>query len=67
MDCETTQEDLGRLRMEYGILDDIELKISGNGNTPSRPPRGYVTLYSKCFRLGVRLHSNYILLRFWEN
>lgn len=32
-----------------------------------KPPRRYVTLYSKCFKVGVRLHSNYILLRFWEN
>lgn len=55
MDCEATQEDLDRLRMEYRISDDIELKIHGKSNTPSHPPRGYVTLYLECFRLGVRL------------
>lgn len=27
MDCETTHKDLDKLRMEYNILDDIELKI----------------------------------------
>lgn len=43
MDCETTYEDLNRLRMEYGILDDIELKIHSKSNTTSRPSRGYVT------------------------
>lgn len=55
MDCETTYEDLHRLMMEYSILDDIVLRIPGKGDIPSRPPQGFVTLYLKCFRLGVRL------------
>lgn len=55
MDCETTHEDLDILRMKYGIPNDIKLKIISKSNTPSRPPRRYVTLYLECFRLGVRL------------
>lgn len=55
MDCETTQEDLDRLRMEYSIPNDIKLKIPGKSHTPNHPPRGYVTLHLECFRLGVRL------------
>lgn len=55
MDCETPYEDLHRLRMEYHILDDIVLRIPGKGDIPSHPPKGFVTLYLKCFMLGVRL------------
>lgn len=55
MDCETTHEDLDKLRMEYGIPNDIKLKIPSKSNTPSRPSRGYVTLHFEYFRLGVKL------------
>lgn len=55
MDCETTQEDLDILRMEYSIPNDIKLKIPGKSHTPNHPPRGYVSLHLECFRFSVRL------------
>lgn len=55
MDCETTQEDLKKLRMEYSILDDIDLKIHSKDDIPNHPLKRCVTLYLECFRLGVRL------------
>lgn len=44
IDCETTQEDLDSLRVLYSILDDIDLRLPGKVNTPSRLTKGYVTL-----------------------
>lgn len=55
MDYETTQEDLKKLRMEYSVLDDIELKIHSKDDIPNHPLKRCVTLYLECFRLGVRL------------
>lgn len=55
MKCSTTHHDLNRLRKFYNIHDDIHLKILGKRDTPNRPPKGCVTLYLKCFKLGVRL------------
>lgn len=55
MDIETNHKDLNRLRMEYSIPDDIELRVPGKGDILSRPLRGFVTLYLECFKLGVRL------------
>lgn len=51
----TTHHDLNRLKKAYNIHEDIHLKILGKRDTPSRPPKGCVTLYLKCFKLGVRL------------
>lgn len=43
-----------KLRAVYNIPDDIDLRIPDKVNTSSRPPKGYVTLYLECFKLGVR-------------
>lgn len=55
MDCETTREDLDRLRKVHSIPNDIDLRIPNNSNSPSRPPKGYTTLYFECFKFTVRL------------
>lgn len=55
MDCGTTHEDLHRLRMECCIPDKIELRIPGKSDIPNCPPKGFVTLYLECFKLGVSL------------
>ncbi|KAH9779631.1 hypothetical protein KPL71_007769 [Citrus sinensis] len=52
--CTTTVDELDNLRARYGILDDIPFRISGKKDTPSRPPRGYVTLFLESFKLGLR-------------
>lgn len=55
MKYETTQLNLDRLRETYSIPSDIDLKILSKNNTSSCPPRGYVTFYLECFKLGTRL------------
>ena len=46
--------DLVDLRTRYDIPDDIPLRIPGKNDTPSRLPRGYVTLFLESFKLGMR-------------
>lgn len=55
MKCSTTKNGLDRLREVYNIPDDVDLRIPDPKYTHSRPPRGCVTLYLKCLKLGVRL------------
>ncbi|XP_024043107.1 uncharacterized protein LOC112099840 [Citrus clementina] len=52
--CTTTVDELTNLRVRYGIPDEITLRIPGKKDTPSQPPRGYVTLFLENFKLGLR-------------
>ncbi|XP_024046699.1 uncharacterized protein LOC112101037 [Citrus clementina] len=52
--CTTTVDELDNLRARYDILDDIPLRIQRKKDTPSRPPRGYVTLFLESFKLEMR-------------
>ncbi|GAY51186.1 hypothetical protein CUMW_132350 [Citrus unshiu] len=54
MSCTTTFDELNDLRLRYSIPGEILLKIPGKNNTPSRPPRGYVTLFLESFKHGLR-------------
>ena len=55
LECVTTHTDLLNLRTLYNIHGDVILFIPGKGDVPSRPPKGYVTLQLKSFKLGARL------------
>ena len=54
MTCTTRVDELVSLRARYGIPDEIPLRIPGKNDTPSRPPRVYVTLFLESFKLGLR-------------
>ena len=54
MSCTTTFDELNDLRLRYSIPGEIPLRIPGKKDTPSRPPRGYVTLYLESFKYGLR-------------
>ncbi|KAL9459101.1 hypothetical protein AB3S75_002481 [Citrus x aurantiifolia] len=54
MSCTTTFDELDDLRLRYSIPGEIPLKIPGKKDTPSRPPRGYVTLFLESFKYGLR-------------
>ncbi|KAL9434026.1 hypothetical protein AB3S75_028791 [Citrus x aurantiifolia] len=54
MSCTTTFDELDDLRLRYSIPGEIPLKITGKKDTPSRPPRGYVTLFLESFKYGLR-------------
>ncbi|XP_052296315.1 uncharacterized protein LOC102610248 isoform X1 [Citrus sinensis] len=54
MTCTTTFGELDDLRLRYSIPGEIILKVPGKKDTPSRPPRGYVTLFLESFRHGLR-------------
>ncbi|XP_052290096.1 uncharacterized protein LOC112498954 [Citrus sinensis] len=54
MSCTTTFDELNDLRLKYRIPGEIPLKIPGNKDTSSRPPRGYVTLFLESFKYGLR-------------
>ncbi|XP_052299219.1 uncharacterized protein LOC127902974 [Citrus sinensis] len=54
MTCTTTFNELDDLRLRYSIPGEIPLKIPGKKDTPSRPPRGYVTLFLESFKFGLR-------------
>ncbi|XP_024043097.1 uncharacterized protein LOC112099836 [Citrus clementina] len=53
--CATTPTDLFKLRNLYNIPEEVLLVVSGKGDVPSRPPKGYVTMHLESFRLGARL------------
>ncbi|XP_052288073.1 uncharacterized protein LOC127899137 [Citrus sinensis] len=55
MACASTPTYLFKLRNLYNIPNDVLLVVSGNGDVPSRPPRGYVTMHLESFKLGARL------------
>ncbi|XP_052300394.1 uncharacterized protein LOC127903744 [Citrus sinensis] len=54
MTCTTTFDELEDLRLRYSIPGEILLKVPGKKDAPSRPPRGYVTLYLDSFKYGLR-------------
>ncbi|KAL9441425.1 hypothetical protein AB3S75_020002 [Citrus x aurantiifolia] len=54
MSCTTTFDELDDLRLRYSIPGEIPLKIPGKKDTPSWPPRGYVTLFLESFKYGLR-------------
>ncbi|KAL9448162.1 hypothetical protein AB3S75_015602 [Citrus x aurantiifolia] len=54
MSCTTTFDELDDLRLRYSIPGEIPLKIPGKKDTPSRPPRGYVTMFLESFKYGLR-------------
>ncbi|KAK9201751.1 hypothetical protein WN944_016957 [Citrus x changshan-huyou] len=54
MTCTTTFDELNDLRLRYNIPGEIPLKVPGKKDTPSQPPRGYVTLYLDSFKYGLR-------------
>lgn len=43
--CETSQQDLDKLKEMYCIPNSIDLRISSKNSTPNRPLLEYVTLY----------------------
>lgn len=55
MKCSIKRSDLDRLKRVYGIPDDVDLRVPGLKDTPNHPLRRYVTLYLKCFKVGVKL------------
>ena len=55
MTCMTIVEDLIDLRVVYDIPDGIPLRVPGKKDTPSRPLRGYVTLFLESFKFGMKL------------
>ncbi|XP_024041977.1 uncharacterized protein LOC112099107 [Citrus clementina] len=54
MSCTTTFDELNDLQLRYSIPGEIPLKVPGKKDAPSRPPRGYVTLYLDSFKYGLR-------------
>ncbi|XP_052290940.1 uncharacterized protein LOC127900338 [Citrus sinensis] len=54
MTCTTMFDELEDLRLRYSIPGEILLKVPGKKDAPSRPPRGYVTLYLDSFKYGLR-------------
>ncbi|GAY69645.1 hypothetical protein CUMW_289010, partial [Citrus unshiu] len=54
MTCATTFNELDDLRLRYHIPGEVLLRIPGKRDSPSRPPRGYVTLFLENFRHGLR-------------
>ncbi len=55
MTCITTVDDLEEIRTVYKIHSGIDLRIPRTNDTPSRPPKGFVTLFLESFKLGMRL------------
>ncbi|XP_052294216.1 uncharacterized protein LOC127901268 [Citrus sinensis] len=54
MTCTTLFDELNDLRLRYSIPGEIPLKVPGKKDAPSRPPRGYVTLFLESFKYGLR-------------
>ncbi|XP_052300142.1 uncharacterized protein LOC127903695 [Citrus sinensis] len=52
--CTTTVDELTNLRVRYEIPDEISLRVPGKKDTPSRPPKGYVTMFLESFKYGLR-------------
>ncbi|XP_024039431.1 uncharacterized protein LOC112098057 [Citrus clementina] len=55
--CTTTFDELNDLQLRYSIPGEIPLKIPGKKDSPSRPPKGYVTLFLESFKYGLRCPS----------
>ncbi|XP_024043294.1 uncharacterized protein LOC112099975 [Citrus clementina] len=54
MTCTTLFDELNDLRLRYSIPGEIPLKVPGKKDAPSRPPKGYVTLFLESFKYGLR-------------
>ncbi|KAL9453153.1 hypothetical protein AB3S75_008866 [Citrus x aurantiifolia] len=54
MTCTTSFDELDDLRLRYSIPGEIPLKVPVKKDAPSRPPRGYVTLFLESFKYGLR-------------
>ncbi|GAY65731.1 hypothetical protein CUMW_243310 [Citrus unshiu] len=52
--CTTIVDELTNFRVRYEIPDEIPLRIARKKDTPSRPPRGYVTLFLESFKYELR-------------
>ncbi|CAL8991184.1 unnamed protein product [Prunus brigantina] len=50
-----THELLERIRREYNVPKDVVFALPQADDRPSRPPRGWVTLYWEMFKNGLRL------------
>ncbi|XP_024042842.1 uncharacterized protein LOC112099649 [Citrus clementina] len=53
--CATSPTDLFKLRNLYNIPNDVLLVVPGKGDVLTRPPKGYVMMHLKSFKLGARL------------
>lgn len=50
-----TSRYLATLRQDYQIPHDVDLRVPGENDLPSRPPPGYITLVAEYFRVRLRL------------
>ncbi|GMN53229.1 hypothetical protein TIFTF001_022367 [Ficus carica] len=50
-------------RREFQIPAEVELRVPGENDLPSRPPPGYITLSAEYFRAGLRLPFHLFLRR----
>ncbi|XP_024042995.1 uncharacterized protein LOC112099754 [Citrus clementina] len=51
-------EDSGEMSLPGTSRPDRKSKVGGKKDTPSRPPRGYVTLFLESFKFGMRYCQN---------
>ncbi|GMN59471.1 hypothetical protein TIFTF001_028552 [Ficus carica] len=54
---------LAALRREFQISVEVELRVPGENDLPSRPQPGYITLSAEYFRAGLRLPFHPFLRR----
>ncbi|GMN52406.1 hypothetical protein TIFTF001_021536 [Ficus carica] len=54
---------LAALRREFQIPAEVELRVPGENDLPSRPPSGYIALFAEYFRAGLRLPLHPFLRR----
>ncbi|GMN60596.1 hypothetical protein TIFTF001_029687 [Ficus carica] len=50
-----TPEYLAALRRDFQILVEVDLRVLGENDLPSRPPPGYISLSAEYFQAGLRL------------
>ncbi|GMN20210.1 hypothetical protein TIFTF001_043032 [Ficus carica] len=54
---------LAALRRDFQIPAEVDLRVPGENNLPSRPPPGYIALSAEYFRAGLRLPLHPFLRR----
>ncbi|GMN18949.1 hypothetical protein TIFTF001_050884 [Ficus carica] len=54
---------LAALRRDFQIPAEVELRVPGKNDLPSRPPPGYIALSAEYFRAGLRLPLHPFLRR----
>ncbi|GMN32228.1 hypothetical protein TIFTF001_041698 [Ficus carica] len=54
---------LAALRRDFQILAEVDLRVPGENDLPSRPPPGYISLSAEYFRAGLRLPLHPFLRR----